>query len=96
MRQQARVRAGCVSQVTAGRKDSLRFEIVGSKCAVAWDSEGPNELWVGHRDRSNESLLHDPVRSLTRAGRIMGWFPEPYVSKKHRPAPAPNLRRSER
>jgi predicted dehydrogenase len=50
-----------VSQVTAGRKNCLRFEIAGSKQALAWNSESPNELWIGHRDRPNESLLRDPA-----------------------------------
>jgi predicted dehydrogenase len=49
-----------VSQVTAGRKNCLRFEIAGSEQALAWNSESPNELWIGHRDRPNESLLRDP------------------------------------
>ena len=54
---------GCVtvSQVTAGRKNCLRFEIAGSKGALAWDSERPNELWVGRRDRPNELLVRDPA-----------------------------------
>ena len=56
------VRGVCtVSQVSAGRKNCLRFEIAGSKAAVAWDSERPNELWLGHRDRSNELLVRDPA-----------------------------------
>jgi predicted dehydrogenase len=49
-----------VSQVNAGRKNQLTFEIAGSKGAIAWDSERPNELWLGHRERANESLLKDP------------------------------------
>ena len=49
-----------VSQVTAGRKNALRYEIAGSKCALAWNSEQPNELWVGHRNRPNEMLMRDP------------------------------------
>jgi predicted dehydrogenase len=48
------------SQVTAGRKNCLRFEIAGSKQAIAWCSEAPNELWIGHRERANESLIRDP------------------------------------
>lgn len=60
---------GClhVSQVTAGRKNCLRYEIAGSKCALAWCSEQPNELWVGHRDRANESLMRDPALVSARA-----------------------------
>ena len=50
-----------VSQVTAGRKNCLRFEIAGSGEALAWNSERPNELWIGHRDQSNEMLLRDPA-----------------------------------
>ena len=49
-----------VSQVAAGRKNSLRFEVSGEKTAIAWDSERPNELWQGHRDKANEILLKDP------------------------------------
>ena len=48
------------SQVTAGRKNCLRFEIAGSKQALSWCSESPNELWIGHRERPNESLIRDP------------------------------------
>jgi len=49
-----------VSQVTAGRKNCLRYEIAGSKCAIAWNSEAPNELWIGERDAANRQLLRDP------------------------------------
>jgi predicted dehydrogenase len=54
---------GCftVSQVTAGRKNCIRFEIAGARSALAWDSERPNELWQGFRDRANELLLRDPA-----------------------------------
>ena len=54
---------GClwVSQVTAGRKNCLRYEIAGSNEALAWCSEQPNEMWIGHRDKANESLIRDPV-----------------------------------
>jgi predicted dehydrogenase len=50
----------CVSQVTAGRKNCLSYEIAGEKCAFAWNSETPNELWIGHRERANERLIRDP------------------------------------
>ena len=61
----------CVSQVTAGRKNCLRFEIAGSKRAFAWNSERPNELWIGRRDGANESLLRDPsLMSPAAAGAV--------------------------
>jgi predicted dehydrogenase len=55
--------SGCfsVSQVTAGRKNSIRIEVAGSRSSLAWDSERPNELWIGHRDRANEVLSRDPA-----------------------------------
>ncbi|BCX02216.1 MAG: dehydrogenase [Candidatus Roseilinea sp.] len=49
-----------VSQVSAGRKNRLFFEINGAKASLAWDSERPNELWIGHRERPNEVLMKDP------------------------------------
>jgi predicted dehydrogenase len=54
---------GCfsVSQVCAGRKNCLRFEIAGSAASLAWNSEHPNELWIGERDRPNELLTRDPA-----------------------------------
>jgi predicted dehydrogenase len=50
-----------VSQVSAGRKNRLTFEIAGANGSLAWDSERPNELWIGHRDRPNELLIRDPA-----------------------------------
>ena len=49
-----------VSQVSPGRKNSLVFEIDGSASAASWNSERPDELWLGHRGRNNEILLRDP------------------------------------
>lgn len=63
-----------VSQVTAGRKNQLSFEIAGSKGALAWDSERPNELWIGHRERPNEILLKDPSL-LSDTARMFASYP---------------------
>lgn len=49
-----------VSQVSAGRKNRLWFELDGSKCAVAWDQEKPEEMWIGYREKPNEMLVKDP------------------------------------
>jgi predicted dehydrogenase len=48
-----------VSQVSAGRKNRLHWEIDGSTDALAWDSEDPERLWLGHRDRPNELMLRE-------------------------------------
>ena len=50
-----------VSQVSAGRKNSLAFELDGAASALAWESERPDELWIGHRGRPNEVLQRDPA-----------------------------------
>jgi predicted dehydrogenase len=50
-----------VSQVTAGRKNRITFEVAGSQAALAWDSERPNDLWIGRRDGPNELLTRDPA-----------------------------------
>ncbi|MDG4850347.1 Gfo/Idh/MocA family protein [Peribacillus frigoritolerans] len=50
-----------VSQVSAGRKNRLSFEINGSKNSAYWNQEEPEKLWIGHRDRPNEILLADPA-----------------------------------
>ena len=50
-----------ISQVSAGRKNHLSFEIDGARGALAWDSDRSEELWLGHRDRPNELLLRDPA-----------------------------------
>jgi predicted dehydrogenase len=49
-----------VSQVTAGRKNSIRFDLAGSKASLAWDSDVPNTLNIGHRGRANEAVTRDP------------------------------------
>jgi predicted dehydrogenase len=62
-----------VSQVTAGRKNCLRFEIAGAVEALAWNSEVPNELWIGRRDSANEVLLRDPALLSPAARRATSY-----------------------
>jgi predicted dehydrogenase len=49
-----------VSQVSAGRKNALSFQVDGGTGSLAWSSEEPNHLWLGHRERPNEILDKDP------------------------------------
>jgi len=49
-----------VSQVSAGRKCRLWFEVNGSDGSLAWNAEEPNTLWIGRRDRANEAMIKDP------------------------------------
>ena len=50
-----------ISQISPGRKNSLQYEIDGSASAIAWDSEQPDQIWRGHRERANEILLKSPA-----------------------------------
>ncbi len=53
---------GCcnISQVYAGRKNQTIISVGGSKCALHWDSEQGNELWVGKRETYNQQVVKDP------------------------------------
>jgi predicted dehydrogenase len=57
-----------VSQVTAGRKNCLQFEIACNDASLAWNSERPDELWIGRRHQANELLLRDPALLSPAAG----------------------------
>jgi predicted dehydrogenase len=71
-----------VSQISAGRKNSLQYEIDGADAAWAWDSELPDQAWIGHRDRPNEILLRNPAlmgaagvaAAALPAGHVEGFF----------------------
>lgn len=49
-----------VSQVSAGHKNGLEWEINGAESSLAWSQDDPNNLWLGFRDRPNEVLAKDP------------------------------------
>ena len=67
-----------VSQLSAGRKNSLQYEIDGSTAAAAWDSEDPDHLWIGHRDQPNELLLRNPAL-MSSAGQRAAALPGGHV-----------------
>jgi len=59
-----------VSQMTAGRKNCLRWEIAGTQTAMAWNSEQPNILWKGQRGSPNQQLIRDPAAMAASASEI--------------------------
>ena len=67
-----------ISQLSPGRKNSIAYQIDGSSSAVAWDSEQPEQLWIGHRDRPNELLLRNPAL-MNAAGRAAARLPGGHV-----------------
>ena len=62
-----------VSQISAGRKNALSFEIDGSDSALAWDSEEPNSLWLGQRAEANRLVMKDPALLSPAAARLSGF-----------------------
>jgi predicted dehydrogenase len=49
-----------ISQVSAGRKNFLNWEIDCAQSAVSWNTENPENLWIGHRGEANQILKRDP------------------------------------
>jgi predicted dehydrogenase len=62
-----------VSQVSAGRKNQMKLEIAGSKKTFAWNSEAPNEMWIGNRDGYNENLMRDPALVHAEARSVISF-----------------------
>ena len=62
-----------VSQVSAGRKNRMALEISGSKKTFSFNSESPNELWIGNRDGYNELLMRDPSLVHPEASSVISF-----------------------
>jgi len=62
-----------VSQVSAGRKNRMWFEIDGSEGSLAWDEEQPNVLWLGSRKEANRWLIKDPSLMSPEARPYAGY-----------------------
>ncbi len=62
-----------VSQVSAGRKNQMKLEIAGSKKTFAFDSESPNQLWLGNRDGYNQTMTDDPSLVLPDARSVISF-----------------------
>ena len=67
-----------ISQISPGRKNSLQYEIDGSLGAAAWDSEQPDQLWLGHRDEPNQVLIKSPAL-MSEGGRRASALPGGHV-----------------
>ncbi len=71
-----------ISQINAGRKNDMAWEIAGSKAGAAWASASPDVLWIGQRDAPNQILHRDPgMMNATGAaaaslpgGHVEGFF----------------------
>jgi len=61
-----------VTQVSAGHKNRLTYDIATSDAAYEFNSERPNELMIGRRDKPSEFLLKDPA--------LLEGLPAPFVN----------------
>jgi predicted dehydrogenase len=69
-----------ISQVAAGRKNRLSFEISAAHSSLVFDQENPDQLWIGQRDgfhalaRDAQHLHAEAARySLVPAGHPQGY-----------------------
>ena len=47
-------------QAAAGRKVDIEIQVFGSKESYAWSHVHPNALWIGHREKGNETFYESP------------------------------------
>lgn len=62
-----------ISQVYAGRKNQMVVSVGGSKCAMEWDSENSNALWIGNRASLNGEFVKDPSILAPDTGSIISY-----------------------
>jgi predicted dehydrogenase len=48
-------------QAATGRKSDTEIQVYGSNYSLAWDHRRSNRLWIGHRDKPNETLIEGPT-----------------------------------
>lgn len=58
-----------VSQVSAGRKNRLWFEVDGAEHSAVFDQEAPESVWIGGRE-SSEVVVRDPGTGAPEARRL--------------------------
>lgn len=63
----------CISQVYAGRKNQMVISVGGSQCALHWDSESSDVLWIGRRESYNQSAVKDPALLSPKARAVSSY-----------------------
>ena len=66
------------SQINMGRKNSLQWDVAGASASLAWDSETPDHLFIGHRDAPNQTLMRD-FTLMNTAGTAAASLPPGHV-----------------
>lgn len=70
-----------LSQICAGKKNGLKILISGNKQSVEWEQEKPDKLFIGHRDKGNETIYasHNYLTNYAKkfavlpSGHPVGW-----------------------
>jgi predicted dehydrogenase len=73
--------AATMSQLCAGRKCTIDWQLYGSKAALAWNHERPELLWQGERDKACEVLRESPLMqdaATSRFARLPSGHPMGY------------------
>jgi predicted dehydrogenase len=69
------------SEVSAGRKCFLNFEIDGSEASLYWNQETADSMWMGYKDKDNLMIMRNPLLmskdaqkyTYLAAGHPEGW-----------------------
>ncbi|QBQ39274.1 Gfo/Idh/MocA family oxidoreductase [Pseudoduganella plicata] len=69
------------SQMATGCENALKLRVFGSKAALAFDQESPNELWLTPQGGSGQRLTRGRVRGAAaeHATRVPSGHPEGYL-----------------
>ena len=57
----------CASEVSAGRKCYLNFEIDGTKSSMYWNQEMADQMWMGFREKDNSLIMRNPNLMTAKA-----------------------------
>lgn len=69
------------SEISAGRKCRLDFELNGSKASMYWNQEEGDRMWIGYKDKDNLHVMRNPLLMAEQskqytylaAGHPEGW-----------------------
>ena len=57
-------------EVCNGRKSDTEFQVYGSECSMAWNHKYSDKLWIGYRDKPNETLTESPILQDSSTARF--------------------------
>ena len=72
------VGSAVISQVFAGKKNELSLLAAGSAASAAWNSERPEELWMGRRPAASQVLCKTPDQ-LSPAPAALACYPGGHI-----------------